>query len=172
MVGRCWDLDVAGELDFENRTWEAELERLIRRKGRLRGPFSIDYCVFTSGLFDGMPPFAVGRIRWDNWLVWRALKRGGTVIDAGQVVRPIHQTHDYKHVPGGERWSYQGPEARLNERLAGFGRSLHVYGIPDSTHRLTEGGIQKRRVTFPFVHQIGLRTLFWLRERWAQRSKH
>ena len=165
MVGHCWDLEVDGEIDFDREEWEAGLGRLVKQRGRRRGPFHIDYCVFTPDLFDRLPPFAVGRIRWDNWLVWKALKRGGSVIDASEVVRPVHQDHDYGHVAGGKKWSYGGPESRLNQRLAGLGRRVHVYGILDATHRLTETGIEKRRVSLPFIRQIGLRALFWLKER-------
>jgi hypothetical protein len=165
MVGHCWDLEVDGEIDFEHEDWEAGLAGLVKERGIRRGPFHIDYCVFTPDLFDRFPPFAVGRIRWDNWLVWKALERGGRVIDASEVVKPVHQVHDYGHVAGGKKGSYGGPEARLNQRLAGLGRRIHVYGILDATHRLTGNGIEKCRGSLPFIRQIALRALFWFRER-------
>ncbi len=165
MVGRCWDLEVDREINFDREEWDADLGRLVKQRGRRRSPFHIDYCVFTPDLFDRLPPFAVGRIRWDNWLVWKTLKSGGRVFDASEVVRPVHQEHDYGHVAGGKKWSYGGPESRSNQRLAGLGRRVHVYGILDATHRLTENGIEKRRVSLSFIRQIGLRVLFWLKER-------
>ncbi len=169
MVGRCWNLDINEELDFEHRECESRLEKLVKEKGRLRGPFNIDYCVFTSGLFDGIPPippFALGRVRWDNWVVWRALQSRASVVDASPVVQLIHQAHDYDHVPQGKKWSYRGPEAKLNQKLAGLLRTIHVYSILDATHRLTENGIEKRRRTLLLFYQLGLRTLYWLKERW------
>ena len=164
-VGHCWDLEVDGEIDFDREEWEVDLEMLVKESGRRRGPFHIDYCVFTRDLFDRLPPFAVGRIRWDNWLVWKALERGGRVIDASGMVRPVHQKHEYGHVDGGKKWSYGGPEARSNQRLAGLARWVHVYGILDATHRLTGNGIEERKVSLSFVRQAGLRALSWLEER-------
>ncbi len=165
MVGHCWDLEIDGAIDFDREEWEVDLEMLVKERGRRRGPFHIDYCVFTRDLFDRLPPFAVGRIRWDNWLVWKALKRGGRVIDASGVVRPVHQKHEYGHLDEGKKWSYGGPEARSNQRLAGLARWVHVYGILDATHRLTGNDIEERRVSLSFVRQAGLRALSWFEER-------
>src|SRR5712692_4273386 len=73
MVGRRWDLDVQLPLRFENPDWEADLRRLTLSKGNQRAPNWIDYFVFPRGFyFSQLPGFVIGRVCWDNWLVWSA----------------------------------------------------------------------------------------------------
>ena len=90
IVGETRDLDVrdAIRLDGDGRD---ELRRRALAEGRSRGPTAIDYFVFTAGLFDPVPPFVVGRARFDNWLVWRARQRGA-VVDATRAVVGVHQS--------------------------------------------------------------------------------
>lgn len=72
------------------------------RDGRAEGTMGIDYFAFTRGVFDMIPPFALGRFAWDNWLVHRAVHRGATVVDLSQFARIIHPRHDYSHLPGSQ----------------------------------------------------------------------
>lgn len=120
MIGECWDLEICGPLRFEKGEWEVTLRTLLQKQGSPRGPFFIDYFVFTRGMYANVPPFAIGRARYDNWLVWEASRLGARVIDATRFVQPVHQSHDYSHIPGGRMWSY-GPEAKQNQKLAGLG---------------------------------------------------
>lgn len=122
----------------------AEPETLVRRarsEGRSRGATAIDYFVFTPGLFDPVPPFAIGRARFDNWLVWRARERG-MVVDASAAVLAVHQRHDYAHIPGGQDEAHFGVEAARNLALAGGKRRL--YTIHDASHRL-DASLRLRR---------------------------
>jgi hypothetical protein len=71
-----------------------------------------------------VPPFAIGRPGYDNWLLWAAATRGAKVIDATAAVTVVHQRHDYSHV-GGKSVAYRGAEAEQNKQLIGDWRHLH-----------------------------------------------
>jgi hypothetical protein len=135
MVGECWNLELTTPIAFDDPAWPAEIRRGVSESGVSRGTWYIDYFVFSRDLYDGIPPFAVGRAGFDNWLVWKARSLGVAVVNASQVVRAVHQQHDYSHVPGGRDWSYNGPEAARNVALAG-GRE-HLYRIDHASHVLT-----------------------------------
>ena len=137
MIGESWDTDVQAPLDFEAE-WEPEL---LGRRGRRRGAGAIDYFAFTHGLLRDVPPFAVGRVAFDNWLVWRARDLGALVVDASPSVRAIHQRHDYSHVAGGfTATRYHSAEGQRNLALAG-GKSF-LYTRFDATHLLGRRGLR------------------------------
>lgn len=159
LIGQCREIDIGERVCFGAPDVHERLEGLWRG-GRRRGPFAMDYFVFSPGLFRDVPPFAVGRVRYDNWLVWRALDRGAVVIDATRTVSALHQNHDYRHIDGGMRATRFGEEARANRTLAGWGRCLHLHSILDCTHALHRDGL--RSVPGPrlaFLQQLGLRFL-------------
>lgn len=141
MVGQRTDFDQEGPIDF-SPGWEDRLRREVAQRGKLHRPTGIDYFVFHRGLWGVLPPMAIGRFVWDNWLIYRARQRQVTVIDATARVSAIHQNHDYSHVPGGLQQASNGAEARLNLALAGGNK--HLYTIWDSTHVLTDQGLSKR----------------------------
>lgn len=127
IVGECWNVRIGEEL--QTVPW--------RTSAKKRGADAIDYFVFSRGLFEDLPPFAVGRPAWDNWLVWRARSGGATVVDATWGVHALHQDHDYAHL-GGLGEMRTGTEAIENRRLAGGGRQ-RLYSRFDATHRLVGG---------------------------------
>jgi len=139
MVGQCWNLDITELLAFSQPDWEGYLRVLVQQKGEPRGGYYsryyIDYFVFPSGFYEHLPPFALVRSYFDNGLVWRARSLKAAVVDATHVVTPIHQHHDYSHVPGGMSSVYEGEEARRNLELAGGW--THIYAISEATHWLT-----------------------------------
>ncbi len=140
--GQRWDVDVAGRLDFSKSSVEALRERVLR-EGHLHPPCGIDYFVFPKGFLRGLPPFAVGRMRWDNWLIREAVRRGGKLIDATPSVMAIHQNHGYAHIPDMKvdeagRVLAKGEENRLNIELAG-----NVdFRLSDATHVLKNGAVE------------------------------
>ncbi len=137
MVGASRNLRIEGSLELDNVTEREALRRRAEAAGTSRGATAIDYFVFSAGLFDPVPPFVVGRARFDNWLVWRARQRG-VVVDASKAVLAVHQEHDYGHVEGGLREAHFGAEADRNLELAGGKRRL--FTIYDASHRLTRSG--------------------------------
>lgn len=111
MTGRRIDVEVGGRLPF-GRLWELSLLRYAYDQGRLLPPCGADWFVFTRGLFDHMPPFAIGRCTFDNWMIYDCLQRGIPVIDATREVKAIHQVHEENPAVR------TNPEAQRNYRLA------------------------------------------------------
>lgn len=166
LIGQCRELEVVEPLDFTAGDGEQRLLDERKARGAPRGPLAMDYFLFTAGLFDHLPPFVVGRARYDNWLVWKALRSGALVIDATAFVHAIHQKHDYAHLRSGKRESHRGLEARRNRKLAGVWRStFHVFSVLDAPYRLTPEGIRKRSIRGALLRQFWVRLGLYLKER-------
>lgn len=155
LVGETLELEVDARLDAESI---GKLVGRARAVGTARGPAAIDYFVFPSELFDDIPPFAVGRAGFDNWLIWRA-RQVARVIDVSACVVAIHQTHEYGHLRGGKAQAYYGAEAARNVALAGGRR--HIYTRHDASHRLSPGGAVRRNVGATWRSRETLRKLVW-----------
>ena len=134
MIGQRWDTDLCQRLDCTG-DWESRLRSYAVSQGTLHPPTGVDYFVFPRETGWEIPPFAIGRTVWDNWLIYRARALGLSVIDATEAVMAIHQNHDYRHLPpeAGDAW--KGPEARRNLELAGGGE--YRFTLDDVTHKLT-----------------------------------
>jgi hypothetical protein len=141
-VGRRWDLKVTEEIDYSRQDWEERLRLQVAERGALHAETGIDYFLYRPGFWKKIPPFAIGRTMWDNWLVLDALRRRALVIDATDDIWAVHQNHGYNHHPKGTEGVWKGPEAVENERLAGG--SFRLFNIIDATHRLTGGRIERR----------------------------
>jgi hypothetical protein len=181
MIGECWDCALDWTVDFGDGRWRDRLRELVTTTGRLRGRWGIDYFAFPIGLYGEVPPFAIGRGWFDNWLVWRARELGAAVVDATAAVTAIHQRHDYAHVSGGEDRSHdagvplfeasrieeelqrvlRGPEATENLRIGG-GRG-HVGSIRDAAYVLTRRRFRRRSgpLTFGYHWERWLRSAAW-----------
>jgi len=140
LVGRRWDLDVLEELAFNDR-WENRLLEQVASGGRRQIRDAIDYFVFSRGLWGDMPPFALGRGAWDDWLAYRARARRAMVIDATPSVKAVHQNHDYSHLPGNADEAFRGAETRRNLELAGG--PDHLFSLDDATHILDSGRLHR-----------------------------
>ncbi|HZS98182.1 MAG TPA: hypothetical protein VFA40_15480 [Terriglobales bacterium] len=150
MVGRRTDVDVRQEISF-NDGWADELRRRARAEGKLQIARSIDYFAFSRGLYPGMPPLAIGRFWWDNWLLWRARSLNAAVVDATSEVLIVHQNHDYSHTTYGpsKEELMASEECILNARLtcadsADYGDGFfwrYAYTIDDATYKLTADGL-------------------------------
>jgi len=141
LIGRRWDIDLKEPVDFNSRDWEAQLQGNIQTRGVLHGSFGIDYFVFPRGFYGDIPPFAIGRTGWDNWLVYRARSLGASVIDATRVITIVHQNHDYSHHLMGKIDVWKGPEAERNRKLVGGNE--RAFGINHATHILTRQGTKR-----------------------------
>jgi hypothetical protein len=140
MAGQRWDLDVREPIDFGDPAWAERIRKAALAAGQQRPPQWIDYFIYPRGLYRGkIPEFVIGRPGWDNWLLWWAEKSGLPVIDASDVVIPIHQNHDYSYHPDGEKGVWQGEEAQRNYALLGGGQNYRR--VEDATHRMAADGI-------------------------------
>jgi hypothetical protein len=137
LVGSRWDLDLGEPLAFEP-DWERHLRALVDRDGCRHPPAGSDYFVFPRGFWGELPPLALGRSSFDNWLIYRARQTGDAVIDGSRAVLVVHQNHDYSHI-GGEVATRSGPDAKRNYELAGGAPAIYLLG--DASHVLTRFGL-------------------------------
>lgn len=140
IVGRRWDLDVEEPLDFSDPDCESQLRARLAEEGKLHGLSGIDYFLFTRGTYQDIPPFAIGRTAWDNWLLYKARSSGLPVIDATDMVTIVHQNHDYAHSNMGKAGVWKGPEAERNREL--LGGAYYAFSLLDATHLLTPTGLK------------------------------
>jgi len=145
LVGRCWDLDITSELDFKGN-WTAELDDLRSREGKLRVLTAMDYFVFPRHLFQVIPPFAIGRAGWDNWMIYHAIRQPWPVIDVTPTMIVFHQNHDYNHLPDGKP-HYDLEESYQNVALSGGIKTL--YDLLDVNLIYRGGKIRKKSFSIP-----------------------
>ena len=167
LTGRRWNLDVDETLAFDEAGWEA-LEMRRSQESRCPGPAAMDYFVFPRDAFLTMPPFAIGRPGWDNWMIYQAKKEGRSVVDLSPMVAVVHQNHDFNHLPGGEAAYRNGAESLANRRMAGG--YFHLLNLEDATHIAVKGRVKRRwwRLSGHLATRwvLGLTTRMpWLRER-------
>ena len=135
VVGRRWDTNMEQVWDFEVDEADAKLVRFAQEHGMQRGCDCVDYFAFRRGFYAEMEPLVVGRIWWDHWLVWKARKNRGDVVDVSEIVTAVHQNHDYGYHAAGARGVWNDAQAKRNYELAG-GR-WHLRTIADATHVLS-----------------------------------
>jgi len=137
LVGQRWNLDLTEPLDFSG-DWESRLRLEVARRGRYYTPWGIDYFIFPHHQYKEVPAFTIGRVAWDNWMVFHARKTFGMAIDATRDVLAVHQNHDYSHIPEGT--IYGTDAARSNMAKAG-GRTC-IYNILDTNRELVNGRVR------------------------------
>ncbi len=138
--GRRMDLDVNDSIEFTAPDWIESFLSETRSDVRTASIVCKDYFLFSQGLFEQIPAFAVGRGNWDNWMVHHAKAVGISVIDMSDQVVVLHQNHEYQHVSGGRYAAYvNGKEARANQRLA---KGRNLVGGSTANWKLTDNGIE------------------------------
>ncbi len=140
-VGQTLNLRVSR--DLADVDWES-LRELTAAEGVPRGDEWIDYFVFRRGQLGPLPPFAVGRPGWDNWMIWRARKLRLPLVDMSHSVVVAHQDHGYAHVRGCQGTEWDGPEGDANRGLTRVGQALT---LECATHRLEHGLVVRQRAT-------------------------
>jgi len=114
MIGRRFDVNLTESVNFGNPRWEHDLFHLVKSKGKEHSRGALDYFAFRVGAYPKVPPFAVGRSAWDNWLVLDAVKRGIDVVDASAVITPIHQDMPTKKRAPTKNGKVRNPEKQVN----------------------------------------------------------
>jgi hypothetical protein len=141
-IGQRWNCDIRSPIDFARD--DASLSSWARQSGTLDLGRGSDYFVYPRGTDFDLPPFAVGRPGWDNWIIGRTLDLGLPLIDITDSVTVIHQNHDYGHVADRRGSDWEGPEAQRNRQLGGWlERYLHTPS--NATHLLTPSGVRRAR---------------------------
>jgi hypothetical protein len=167
LAGQRWDLDIREELGFEG-DWEPALLRRVRADGRLHPPAGSDYFAYPRDVDWQMPPFAVGRVGWDNWTLRRARQLSLDVIDATRIVKAIHQDHAPTVAQQPEASLQEPPEAARNLSLldgqfATLDHATHVltrrWVLPAiRPRRLAGGNVRSYLASFPQRVFRGLRS--------------
>lgn len=137
-VGRRWNIDIEGAVDFTRECWDRDLRALAKSRGRRGGDYWIDYFLFNRSLFDFMPPLIVGHCYWDNWIIWKALSLGVPVVDFSDAALAIHQNHEY--TPESERIEGVATDSRSIRNLEAAGGRKHVKSIRAATYRISRDG--------------------------------
>jgi len=140
-----WDLDLDFELDFESSSWQSQLNELVKARGRLHEPTGIDCFIFTRGMYQNLPPFAIGRPGWDNWLIYWTRRMQIPVIDATQAMMIVHQNHDYSHLPKSLGTEHGGPERDINLELAGGWD--YIFTLEDADWLMGPDGLKRSSLT-------------------------
>jgi len=143
LAGQRWDMDINEEMDYSDPGWYSNLRSQVALEGVLHRQSGIDYFVYRKGFYGTIPPFAVGRMAWDNWLVKRAADLGAAVVDATDAVFIVHHNHGYDHANGGEKaiWGAGndlGEEVKRNKMLADMPTGEAGYIQNASTWRLLQ----------------------------------
>lgn len=125
MAGRRRDIDITAPLDFTAGDWERRLRDDVTRRGKRRSVSWIDYFAFPRGMYREVEPMLIGRMWWDNWLVWKAGDLGAAVVDASPRVLAVHQNHGYPYA-GGYFGVLQSEEGQWNARLAEDGKKART----------------------------------------------
>lgn len=145
IVGRRWDVDFDERIEFVEG-WDAEVRRKCERYGVLSDPTALDYFAFPRGTFPSLPPFAIGRPAWDNWLVMETLARHIPLIDVSAAAQVVHQNHGYGHVAQARGAYWEGPEGDANIREARSSRedfNPGFYSVLSATHVIRDGKVRR-----------------------------
>ena len=156
MVGLSWGINTDTYLDFKNDNAWKEIYKSHSLESNLRQ--GMDYFAFTKGTWPSIPPFAIGRGCWDEWLIYGALINGVPTVDATEVSTAFHQDHGWDTIPGGSDWIWDGPEIKRNRELAG--EIATSYSIGDSTWILSDRGLTRRlnrQIISRGLHRLGSR---------------
>lgn len=139
--GQRTDLNVDHAIDFNQ---SVQVERLLKdcqNLGIRSSNACKEYFIFNRQLYEDIPPFAVGRGNWDNWMIHSAKQNKIPVVNLSKTVTAIHQSHDYSHASL-NRWEcyVSGAEAKENRRLAG---GSHIISGSTANWKMTRDGFKK-----------------------------
>jgi hypothetical protein len=127
------NIDLTESLDFD-ADGEMKLRREILPFGVRGDPTSIDVFIFPPNVYQEVPPFAIGRGWFDQWLIKEACRQQIPVVDMTNVARAIHQNHEYAHIGGSLQAILSTEEGQRN--LAFYGGEPHAFSLLNATHEL------------------------------------
>jgi len=153
MVGERWDVEVTDPLDTSRENWSEEFRTYAQEHHTLLDFMGMDYFIFPKGMLLNIPPFAVGRRGWDNWLIYHIRSKKIPVIDATPVVHVVHQNHTYSHIPDKKGTRWDGPESSANLKLI-QNRQIYLWELADSDWILTPEGPKKKQFSLRTIGQI------------------
>lgn len=144
IVGQRWDFEIDYELIGGEDLFRS-LKQKILKDGKLHPPMGSDYFIFPRSCFTDIPKFAIGRAGWDNWFIFKSRWERWPVIDATSDIVIAHQSHDYRHLPGGQT-HYRLPETFENVRLGGGDHT--IFTLYDAQFQLINGKLTRKKMNF------------------------
>ncbi|MBI5682431.1 MAG: hypothetical protein HZC45_04610 [Deltaproteobacteria bacterium] len=141
MVGQRYNLTLDRPVNFKSPCWIDDLRKECKEKGEIMDVCGIDYFTYPKDIWKNLPPMAVGRPVYDNWLLYNCRRLGIPLIDVSNHVLAVHQNHDYSYYPGGKQGISTGAEVEQNRRLAG-GKD-NYFTIRDADWVLTDEGLKR-----------------------------
>lgn len=140
MIGQRWDLDCEFEIQFEDPRWKQLLEHTVQERATLHPPAGSDYFIYKGDIWKDIPDLIIGRAGYDNQLIYHCRANRIPVIDASQVLRVIHQNHDYGHHPEGLTGVWYGAEAQANRVHI---PDAFIFTLVDADWQVTRKGMLK-----------------------------
>jgi len=140
IIGQRWDMDVNKKLPAGHQNF-ARFKQEVFQQGKLHPPMGSDYFLFPRECYQDIPDLAIGRAGWDNWFIFKSRFEGWPVIDATTDVTIVHQSHDYRHLPGGQP-HYRLPETRDN--VVRGGGEHTIFTIADAQCILKDGNLIRK----------------------------
>jgi SAM-dependent methyltransferase len=148
LIARRWNLPLKGDWSFEDPSWERRLHELCIAGGWLEPPYGgVDLFVYRRGMWEGLPPFAIGRRRWDSALIYYASRMNVPVVDATPSVTCVHQDHGYSHHPDQMDGVLRGSDAQRNDAL--LEGPHHYFTALNATHVLNSSGLRRQKTLNP-----------------------
>lgn len=125
LIGRRWDWHNPTPIDFNNSEWQTIVSEKAKKDGEWHAITGIDYFIHSKTTYPNIPPFALGRFIWDNWIVGNAQNNKNVMtVDLTNTVFCIHQDCPWfmnKNLvnTADKKKALQGPEALINKKLGG-----------------------------------------------------
>jgi hypothetical protein len=135
------NIELMEALNFE-ADGETKLRCEILPNGVPGDPTAIDLFVFTPDVYEKVPPFAIGRGWFDQWLIKEAHRQRIPLLDVTHVARAIHQNHEYAHIGGSLQGVLSTEEGQRNLGL--YGGTPHAFSLLNATHELLSDGTMRR----------------------------
>lgn len=144
-IVRRWNIMRQAVIDFTEPNWEDSLIAHVKQFGK--APFDgVDCFIFPRLFYEGVPPFALGRGYWDDWLIWKARKVGGSVIDLTNLTMIIHQNHSETNSASSSRTE----ESLRNYKLNGGWRYFFHQSLP--THIFSGDRLLRKHTLDNLLH--------------------
>lgn len=148
VIGRRWNVEAARIQEYSPTEGEAALSDLARSSGSLEPVYGGgDLFAFRRGFWGTLPPFLMGRGRWDSGLILEARRMGAPVIDVTSAITAVHPIHGYRQ-PGRPRdVPRRAEELDYNAKLLGGPES--IFNALNATHIATRTGFRRNRPKHP-----------------------
>jgi hypothetical protein len=98
IVGQRIDVHVASHIVFD-KGWEKRFNHTYRNEMVVHEPYGSDFFVFPKDQYSetSLPKLVVGRVAWDNYMLYDARMKRIKLVDLSKSTMVIHQNHDYAH---------------------------------------------------------------------------